>query len=94
MASWVQSSINNVRELDWMEKVFDKDMGGNWKSSKSSSSSSCEEEEMVKLLKIGLGCCEMDVEKRWDMKEVVGRIEEVREDFYSSDDQGDMHSSS
>ncbi|XP_062116093.1 pollen receptor-like kinase 2 [Humulus lupulus] len=56
-----------------------------------------EEEEMVKLLKIGLGCCLGDVEKRMDIKEVNEKIEELKEevivvtihdindeDFYSS----------
>lgn len=66
LATWV----NSIAREDWMEKVFDKDMGGK--------SEACEE-EMVKLLNIGLACCEMDVEKRWDIKEVVERIEQVKE---------------
>ena len=37
-----------------------------------------EHQEMLKLLKIGLACCEMDVEKRLDIKEAVERIEDVK----------------
>ncbi|CAI0388071.1 unnamed protein product, partial [Linum tenue] len=54
--------------------------------------------EVVKLVRIGLGCCEADVERRFDLKEAVERIEEVKvvnddrpedaaafdDDFYSS----------
>lgn len=44
---------------------------------------------MMKLLKIALGCCDLDMEKRFDMKEAMERIEEVKErdgeeDFYST----------
>lgn len=67
LATWVQS----IQREDWMPEVFDKDMGGG--------KNKFEEEDMVKLLEIGLSCCEMDVEKRWEMKEVVERIEELRE---------------
>ncbi|RAL44150.1 hypothetical protein DM860_016396 [Cuscuta australis] len=51
------------------------------------------EGEIVKLLRIGLECCEANAEERWDMREAVERIEEVKErdnggggedDFYSS----------
>lgn len=66
----------------WMDidEVFDKEMAAGSKSS---------EGEMRKLLKIGLACCEGDVEKRWDFKEAFERIEELREndgddDFYTS----------
>jgi serine/threonine protein kinase len=63
-----------------IDEVFDKEMAAGSKSS---------EGEMRKLLKIGLACCEGDVEKRWDFKEAFERIEELREndgddDFYTS----------
>lgn len=54
---------------------------------------------MTKLLKIGLSCCELDMDKRFDMKEAMERIEEVKEregddDFYSSyASEADMRSS-
>ena len=75
LGSWVRS----VPPEEWEREVFDKEMGG-MESSKG---------EMVKLLKIGLGCCEGDVGKRWEMKEAVEKIEELKEkdgddDFYSS----------
>lgn len=62
-----------------MDKVFDKDIAGTKNS----------EGEMIKLLKIGLHCCEADLDSRWDIKKVVEKIEEVKEkdaddDFYSS----------
>ncbi|KAK4760161.1 hypothetical protein SAY87_023292 [Trapa incisa] len=49
---------------------------------------SCES-EMMKLLRIGLECCEADVEKRMELKDAADRIAEVKEkevddDFYSS----------
>ncbi|KAA8522671.1 hypothetical protein F0562_009167 [Nyssa sinensis] len=64
-ATWVHSI---VRE-EWTMEVFDKEMGMT-KNSKG---------EMMKLLKIGLSCCETDVEKRYDLKEAVERIQEVKE---------------
>ncbi|CAN1340379.1 Pollen receptor-like kinase 1 [Linum perenne] len=63
------------------------------------------EGEMVKLVRIGLMCCEGDVDKRPDLKEVVGMIEEINigndniikdiydDDLFSSyndDEQGGM----
>ncbi|KAJ6407958.1 hypothetical protein OIU84_011297 [Salix udensis] len=57
------------------------------------------ESEVIKLLKIGMSCCEADVEKRMDLKEAVERIEEIKErdgddDFLSSyASEGDMRAS-
>ncbi|XP_048544025.1 pollen receptor-like kinase 4 [Triticum urartu] len=65
LAGWVHSV---VRE-EWTGEVFDKDM----RDTRSA------EGEMVKLLKVGLGCCDTDVAVRWDIKEALARIEEVRE---------------
>ncbi|KAJ8562431.1 hypothetical protein K7X08_011722 [Anisodus acutangulus] len=65
LAFWV----NSILEKDSSEiEVFDKEM---------KRTNDCES-EMMKLLKIGLSCCEVDVEKRWDIKEAVERIEEVK----------------
>lgn len=76
-ANFLQQGKGSGEDLDmvsWVnsvdpEEVFDKEMGATRDS----------EGEMHKLLKIGLACCEGDVEKRWDWKEAVERIEEVRE---------------
>lgn len=76
IAGWVQS----VAPEDSTAEVFDKDMKGMRKQS---------EGQMMKLLKIGLRCCEVDVEKRWDIKEAVERIEEVRERDEDGDGDGD-----
>ncbi|CDO97732.1 unnamed protein product [Coffea canephora] len=38
-----------------------------------------QEGEMWKLLRIGVGCCEEDAETRWDLKEAVEKIEDVKE---------------
>ncbi|XP_015881746.3 pollen receptor-like kinase 1 [Ziziphus jujuba] len=83
LAGWVKS----VPEEEWGNVVFDKELG----TARSSIG------EMLRMLKIGLGCCEGDVDKRWDLKEAVRRIEDVKdkdgianttstdhEDFYSS----------
>ncbi|XP_055810799.1 pollen receptor-like kinase 1 [Solanum dulcamara] len=76
LATWVRSVVNeDMTEVD----VFEKDMRGTTNS----------EGEMMKLLNIALGCCDLDMEKRFDMKEAMERIEEVKErdgddDFYST----------
>ncbi|XP_061362057.1 pollen receptor-like kinase 2 [Gastrolobium bilobum] len=77
MANWVDSVVPE----EWTSEVFDKDM----EVTKNN------EGEMVKLLKIALASCELDIDKRWDLKEAVENILEVKErdhndqeDFYSS----------
>lgn len=76
LATWVRSVVNeDMSDVD----VFEKDMKGTANA----------EGEMMKLLKIALGCCDLDMEKRFDMKEAMERIEEVKErdgeeDFYST----------
>ncbi|XP_073285413.1 pollen receptor-like kinase 4 [Primulina huaijiensis] len=76
LATWVESVL---RDDSSSVDVFDKEMGTN---------KQCEG-EMMKLLKIGLNCCDAEVEKRPDIKEVELKIEEIKEkegddDFYSS----------
>ncbi|PHT48136.1 hypothetical protein CQW23_12344 [Capsicum baccatum] len=76
LATWVRSVVNE--DMSDVE-VFEKDMRGTKNA----------EGEMMKLLKIGLGCCNLDIDKRFDMKEAMERIEEVKErdgddDVYSS----------
>uniref|UniRef100_A0A0D9WSX3 Protein kinase domain-containing protein n=1 Tax=Leersia perrieri TaxID=77586 RepID=A0A0D9WSX3_9ORYZ len=78
LAGWV----NSVVREEWTGEVFDKDMRG----------TRAGEGEMVKLLKVGLGCCESDVDRRWDLREAVTRIEELRErsgDGGAGDDNSD-----
>lgn len=65
LASWV----NTVAGEEGTSKVFDKNMEGTKDS----------EEEMLKLLKIGIACCEADVDERWEMKEALEKIEELKE---------------
>ncbi|XP_034696677.1 pollen receptor-like kinase 4 [Vitis riparia] len=59
--------VNSIANQEWMMEVFDKEMGGTENS----------KGEMLKLLKIGLACCEEDVERRWDLKEAIKHIEEL-----------------
>lgn len=77
LASWVHSVVPE----EWTNAVFDQEMGATQNS----------EGEMAKLLKIALSCCEGDVDKRWDLKEAVEKIQQVKErdnnqdeDFYTS----------
>ncbi|KAB1211151.1 putative LRR receptor-like serine/threonine-protein kinase RLK [Morella rubra] len=57
------------------------------------------EEEMLKLLKIGMCCCEWNVETRWQLREALEKIEELKErdnddDYYSTyASEGDLYSS-
>lgn len=65
IASWVNTMITEKRTSD----MFDVEMGGigNCKA------------ELLKLLKIGLSCCEENVERRLDIKEALEQIEELKE---------------
>ncbi|KAK8595822.1 hypothetical protein V6N12_064331 [Hibiscus sabdariffa] len=83
IVKWVKSKLDDEREtLLTSLEVFDREMRaigvGDGKV-------------MMQLLKIGLSCCEDDVEKRLDLKEAVGRIEGLKlrniscdGDFYSA----------
>ncbi|XP_074333164.1 pollen receptor-like kinase 1 [Apium graveolens] len=73
--TWVETLVKE--DENWKDKVFDKDMMMNIKGKE-------EEQEMIKLLKIGLACCEIDVEARLDINEAVERIENVREPDHNS----------
>ncbi|GAB2250793.1 hypothetical protein Droror1_Dr00017043 [Drosera rotundifolia] len=89
-ASYLQRGTDQVDLTNWVNtvvgdretsEVFDKNMGAI--TIKNSGG------EMLKLLKLGLACCESNVDKRIDIKEACERIEEVRDrdnedDFYSS----------
>lgn len=72
LAGWVNSVVTEERTGE----VFDKDMAG---------ASNGGDGEMLKLLQVGLACCEADVDRRWDLKTAVSRIEEIREPEPSND---------
>lgn len=65
LADWLQS----IDRQEWKNEALDKNMTGKTKR----------QDEMLKLLDIGLSCCEPDVEKRWEIKEAVERIEKIKE---------------
>ncbi|KAL1824101.1 hypothetical protein DCAR_0312133 [Daucus carota subsp. sativus] len=71
LATWVETLVRENE--NWKTKVFDRDMNTDINGVGEE-----EHQEMLKLLKIGLACCEMDVEKRLDIKEAVERIEDVK----------------
>ncbi|XP_060673281.1 probable LRR receptor-like serine/threonine-protein kinase At4g31250 [Ziziphus jujuba] len=84
LATWV----NSVVREEWTGEVFDKDMKGTKNG----------EGEMLKLLKIGLCCCEASVERRWVWKAAVEKIEELKEreseeDYSSYASDWDVYSS-
>ncbi|CAL0330875.1 unnamed protein product [Lupinus luteus] len=85
LANWVIS----VAPEEWSNEVIDKDMGATRNS----------DGEMMKLLKVALSCCEVDADKRMDLKEAVEKIQELKErdhddDFYTSyASEADMRSS-
>ncbi|KAI9106817.1 hypothetical protein K1719_022345 [Acacia pycnantha] len=83
LATWV----NSVVREEWTGEVFDKDILGTRNG----------EGEMLKLLKIGMFCCEWEVENRWDWKEAIAKIEELREkdsedDLSSNNSETDLSS--
>nr|KYP50390.1 putative LRR receptor-like serine/threonine-protein kinase RLK [Cajanus cajan] len=65
IASWVNTMITEKRTSD----VFDVEMGGIGNS----------KAQLLKLLKIGLSCCEENVERRLDIKEALAQIEDLKE---------------
>ncbi|KAH0982190.1 hypothetical protein GBA52_009367 [Prunus armeniaca] len=75
LASWVNGMIKEKRTSE----VFDVEMGGVGSS----------KGELLKLLKIGVKCCEEDVERRLDLNEVVEKIDELNE----GESDGDYRSS-
>ncbi|GJY43447.1 pollen receptor-like kinase 4, partial [Tanacetum coccineum] len=80
--------VNSVVREEWTGEVFDKEMKGTKNG----------EGEMLKLLKIGMCCCEWDIVRRWDIKEAIEKIEglkerEDEEDYSSYASEGDAYSS-
>lgn len=72
LVSWVNMSFQGV----WAPGLFDKEMG---------KTNHCEG-QILKLLRIGLKCCEPDVEKRLEIREAVEKIEELKEREGDDDD--------
>ncbi|CAN1340376.1 Pollen receptor-like kinase 2 [Linum perenne] len=98
LVSWVRL----IPEDRWASEVVDKELR---EEEEEELINIHKEGEMVKLVRIGLMCCEGDVDKRPDLKEVVGMIEEINigndniikdiydDDLFSSyndDEQGGM----
>ncbi|XP_040376282.1 pollen receptor-like kinase 5 [Oryza brachyantha] len=71
LAGWVSSVVSEERTGE----VFDKDMA----AGPSGKHSAAVEADMLKLLHVGLGCCEADVDQRWDLKTALARVEEIRD---------------
>ncbi|KAL0333626.1 UNVERIFIED_CONTAM: Pollen receptor-like kinase [Sesamum angustifolium] len=88
LVAWVEAALKKEGGEEG-GPVFDADMTGTNNA----------HGEMMKLLKIGLNCCQADMEMRPEIKEVVEKIDEIKEkdvddDFYSSyTSDGDMRSS-
>ncbi|KAM0933715.1 putative protein kinase RLK-Pelle-LRR-III family [Dioscorea sansibarensis] len=80
LASWV----NKVMKEESSKEVFDKEMRG---------TKNCKE-DTLKLLQIGLCCCERDEEKRWELKQAVEKIEELKVMEGDDEDEGEGDSSS
>lgn len=76
LVSWVNLSFKGV----WTPDLFDKEMA---------KTKHCEG-QILQLLRIGLKCCETDVEKRLEIGEALEKIEGLKEresdddDFYST----------
>jgi serine/threonine protein kinase len=90
----VLSVLGSTPETEWAGAVVDEDLREDDEGNR---------EEMVKLLKIGVACCEANVDSRWELKDAVDRIEELKakdqnanEDysFYSSVNDEDLASHS
>ncbi|CAN6445290.1 unnamed protein product [Victoria cruziana] len=64
LPGWVRSTLREEQG-----RVFDEEMG----------STEGAEREMMKLLQIGLACCEEELEYRWEMTEALRKIECVME---------------
>ncbi|CAN0840291.1 Pollen receptor-like kinase 4 [Linum grandiflorum] len=72
LATWVNNMVKDKKTVE----VFDKDMVvGTSKG------------EMIKVLKLALNCCEEDVERRMDIREVVEKIERLIDGHDSGNEQ-------
>ena len=85
------SVVGSTPEGEWLRAVVDPDL---------KVEDDEDREEMVKLIKIGMACCEANVDSRWELKAAVDRIEELKavdragedQSFYSSvNDEEDLN---
>nr|XP_043629106.1 pollen receptor-like kinase 4 [Erigeron canadensis] len=74
-----QSKGGDVELTNFVDSMFKEEMTVDMFDKEIGEFNKHNEGEMLKLLTIGLSCCEPNVEKRWDIKEVVDRIEDVKE---------------
>ena len=61
--------VASTSEEEWLTTVVDGDLKYEDEADK---------EEAVKLIKIGMACCEGNVDSRWELKNAVDRIEELK----------------
>ncbi|CAN1159786.1 Pollen receptor-like kinase 2 [Linum perenne] len=80
LATWVTS----IPEKRWLSDVIDKELGEEINNHNKG--------EMVKVVKIGLRCCQVEVERRPDLKEAIERIEEIKVSDKEDDDFYSLHS--
>ncbi|RWW01590.1 hypothetical protein BHE74_00003737 [Ensete ventricosum] len=66
LAAWV----NSVDREEWTSKVLDCETKATKKN----------KGEMLKLLQIGLACCEANIDKRYELETALDRIEELKEE--------------
>ncbi|XP_075494454.1 pollen receptor-like kinase 4 [Primulina tabacum] len=64
LAGWIDGIVSNSSNTE----VFDKEIKDH----------GCIP-QMEKLLKIGIACCEEDEDKRWDLEEALGQIQQLQE---------------
>ncbi|CAO2173393.1 unnamed protein product [Urochloa humidicola] len=72
------SMVSSTPEGEWLATVVDPDLKVTDDEDK---------EEMVKLIRIGMACCEVNVDSRWELKTVVDRIEELKAKEQANEDQ-------
>ncbi|CAO2192082.1 unnamed protein product [Urochloa humidicola] len=72
------SVVSSTPEGEWLATVVDPDLKVVDDEDK---------EEMVKLIRIGMACCEANVDSRWELKTAVDRIEELKAKEQANEDQ-------
>ncbi|KAL6858957.1 hypothetical protein ACP4OV_017959 [Aristida adscensionis] len=69
--------VGSTPEAEWVATVADADLREEDDDNR---------EEVVKLLRIGMACCEPNVDTRWELKTAVDAIEELKGKERASDD--------
>ncbi|PAN36168.1 hypothetical protein PAHAL_6G265700 [Panicum hallii] len=72
------SVVGSTPEGEWLRAVVDPDLKVEDDEDRA---------EMVKLIRIGMACCETNVDSRWELKTAVDRIEELKATDRASEDQ-------